>query len=186
MDPTKLLEADHRKAEDLFEKIRETEGEERMALLRELETELRAHMEIEEKVLYPAMVRVTGEELVEEGTNEHDVARTALGEVMDLAPEEPGFPAALDALEAAIDHHVEDEEEEVFPKLRDHGKVLADLEAPFVAKRRELGLPLDAEVLSLGFTKEELLEQARQLDIDGTSGMDKDDLAEAVAGRLAG
>lgn len=186
MDPTKLLEADHRKVEDLIEKIRDAEGDERMALLRELETDIKAHMELEEVALYPVMAPVTGEETVEEGTNEHDVARTAMQEMMALAPDEPGFPAALDALEAAIEHHVEDEEEEVFPELREKGSEILSANAQdILAKRRELGLPIDAQVLSRGLTKDELLDEARSAGIEGTSDMDKDELAGAVAARVA-
>jgi hemerythrin superfamily protein len=185
VDPTKLLEADHRAAEDLIEEIREAEGDEKMRLLRTLETELRGHMQIEEQVLYPAMVPVTGAEPVEEGTNEHDVARTALAEVLRLAPDEPGFPSALDALEAAIEHHVEDEEEDVFPKLRDEGEeILGDVLPSFLDMRRGLGMPLDGERLAKGLTKEELLDEARSAGIDGTSDMDKGELADAVAARV--
>jgi hemerythrin superfamily protein len=186
VDPTKLLEADHRAAEDLIGEIREAEGDEKMGLLRTLESELRGHMQIEEQVLYPAMVPVTGEEPVEEGTNEHDVARTALEEVLRLAPDEPGFPSALDALEAALEHHVEDEEEDVFPKLRDEGKeILSDVVPSFLDMRRGLGLPLDGARLAKGMTKDELLDEARSAGIDGTSDMDKDELADAVAARVA-
>ena len=60
MDVTKLLEADHRKVEELFDQIENAEGEERLPLLDELATSLKAHMQLEEEILYPAMVLVTG------------------------------------------------------------------------------------------------------------------------------
>ena len=60
MDPTKLLETDHRQVEDLFDRIEAAEGTERHALVDELAAALNGHMELEESVLYPAMVSVTG------------------------------------------------------------------------------------------------------------------------------
>src|SRR5918998_2797433 len=112
MDPTKLLEADHRIVEALFDQIEKAEGEERTPLIEELATSLRAHMELEEQVVYPAMEPVTGPETVQEGVTEHELARKALADMIALAPDEPGFGAALDVVKAGIEHHVEDEEGE--------------------------------------------------------------------------
>src|SRR3954452_10094014 len=75
MDVTKLLEADHRTVEDLFARIDEAEGDDRQPLVDELVKALRAHMELEETVVYPAMEPVTGEEAVENGNKEHEFAR---------------------------------------------------------------------------------------------------------------
>ena len=185
MDPTKLLEADHRSVEDLFDRIEQAEGDARTPLIEELRTSLTAHMELEERTLYPAMAPVTGEEAVEEGNTEHELARKALADVVDLGPDEPGFGAALDALKAGIEHHVEEEENEVFPKLREDGDVLERVATPIMTARLELGLPMDAEALAAASTKDELLEEARNAGIEGTSSMNKDELAEALAGFMA-
>jgi hypothetical protein len=185
VDPTKLLEADHRKVEDLFAKIEESEGDDRTPLIDELVTSLRAHMELEEQVLYPAMEPVTGSETVEEGNKEHELARKALQDMIDLAPDDPGFGAAMDATKAGIEHHVEEEENEVFPKLRKDGTVIADIATPFMAKRLELGLPMDADALSAGWTKEELLYEAKNAGVEGTSSMNKEELAEALSSLMS-
>ena len=76
-------------------------------------------MELEETVVYPAMEPVTGKEAVEEGNTEHELARDGIAQMIDLAPDEPGFGAALAAVKAGISHHVEEEENEIFPKLRE-------------------------------------------------------------------
>src|SRR5438132_1535607 len=73
VDPTKLLEADHRQVEALFEAIDKAEGDARTPLIQELETSLKAHMELEESVLYPAMAPATGGEEVEEANKEHEL-----------------------------------------------------------------------------------------------------------------
>lgn len=186
MDPTKLLEADHRSVEDLFDRIEQAEGDDRTPLIEELRTSLTAHMQLEEQTLYPAMAPVTGEEAVEEGNTEHELARKALADVVELGPDEPGFGAALDALKAGIEHHVEEEENEVFPKLRRDGEVLERLATPIMATRLELGLPMDADALADASTKDELLAEARNAGVEGAASMNKAELAEALAGVMAG
>jgi hemerythrin superfamily protein len=186
MDPSKLLEADHRQVEELFEKIEKAEGQARMPLLEELSTSLRAHMELEEQVFYPAMEPITGAEAVEEGVTEHELARKALEEALALAPDEPGFGAALDAVKAGIQHHVEDEEQEVFPQLRSKGKdTLAQMATPFMQKRMALGLPMDAAALESASTKEELLEEAKSAEVSGAASMTKTELAKALADKMS-
>jgi hemerythrin superfamily protein len=185
MDPTKLLEADHRQVEDLFDKIDKAEGHDRTPFIDELATALKAHMELEEKVLYPAMAPVTGGEAVEEGNKEHELARKSLQDMLDLAPDEPGFGAAMEATKAGIAHHVEEEEDEVFPELRKDGKVLEKIATPFMATRMELGLPMKAEALAAGWSKEELLYEAKNAGVDGAASMKKDELAEALSSLMA-
>lgn len=186
MDVTKLLEADHRSVEDLFARIEEAEGEARTPLIHELATSLQAHMELEEAVLYPAAAPVAGAEEVQEGETEHQLARQSLASMLELAPDEPGFGAALDATKAGIAHHVEDEEGELFPKLRADGQsVLDDIATPFMQKRLELGLPMDADALSSAATKDELVEEARAAGVEVGSSMRKGEVADALAATMA-
>jgi hemerythrin superfamily protein len=186
MDVTKLLEADHRNVEDLFSEVEKAEGAERQSLIDQLVTSLKAHMELEEDVLYPAMEPVTGEESVQEANTEHELARSALEDVVRLAPDEPGFGAALDAAKAGIEHHVEEEENEVFPKLRKDGElVLDEIATPFMAKRVELGLPITADALSAASTKDELESEAQSAGIEGGASMKKNELASALAEHMA-
>lgn len=181
MDPTKLLEADHRQVEDLLEQIENAEPEARRPLIDELVTSLRGHMELEEQVVYPAMEPITGAEEVQEGINEHDLVREGIESLVGMGPDEPGFAAALDMVKAGIQHHVEDEEGEVFPQLRKEGKEqLAAMEQPFLAKRTELGLPMDPEMIAEVSTKEELLEAAKAAGVSGAASMTKTELAKAV------
>jgi hemerythrin superfamily protein len=186
MDPTKLLEADHRTVESLFEQIKKAKGEARMPLIDELATSVRGHMELEEQVLYPVMKPITGEEAVQEADTEHGLARKTLDEMMKLAPDKPGFEAALETVKAGIMHHVREEEGEVFPKLRSQGEsVLQEIATPFMHKRTELGLPMNATSLAAASTKDELLTEAKNAGIEGTSSMTKDQLAEALVSTMA-
>lgn len=186
MDPTKLLEADHRQVEKLFDQIQKAEGQARTSLVHELATAVRGHMQLEEQVLYPAMRPVTGEKTVEEGVNEHEMARTALEDMVKLTPDGPGFEAALEVMKAGIEHHVEDEEGKVFPELRKDGQpVLEQVATPMMQMRVELGLPIDPSALAASSTKDELLAEAKNAGIDGTSSMTKEQLAEALVAQMA-
>jgi iron-sulfur cluster repair protein YtfE (RIC family) len=186
MDVTRILEADHREVADLFAKIEKAEGNDRIPLIKELATSLRSHMELEERTLYPAMQPVTGAEPVQEGETEHALARDALQAMLDLAPDKPGFGAALDALEAGIEHHVTEEEEDVFPKLRSDGPgVLAEIATPFMTARLDLGMPISASALSAASTKDELVHEAQSAGVEGAGSMNKDELAEALAAHMS-
>jgi len=186
MDVTKILEHDHREAEALFAEIEKAEGADRQRAIDQLDTALRAHMELEERVLYPMMAPVTGDEEVQEGNTEHALARDGLTAMVDLAPDEPGFGAALEAVKAGISHHVDEEEHDVFPKLRKDGaKVLEEMATPFMKTRVELGLPVDADALAASATKDELVAEAEAAGIDGAGSKTKDELARELAAAMS-
>jgi hemerythrin-like domain-containing protein len=185
MDLTKLLEADHRRVEDLFDRIEKADDDERRPLVDELTTALQGHMELEESVVYPGIAPVVGDEAVEEGENEHLVGREGLTAMQELV-DEPGFGAALDATKASIAHHVDEEENEVFPTVRKDKKLLADLATEFMTKRLELGLPMEADALAAASTKDELAEEARSAGVPVTTSMTKAELAGALAEVMAG
>lgn len=185
MDVTRILEADHRHAESLITTIKKTDGEQRMPVIEQLVDALRNHMELEETVVYPVLKEVMGEESLKEANTEHELARKALGDVMRLAPDEPGFGAALDALEAGVKHHVHDEESDVFPELRKSTPALEGMASPFMEKRMALGLPMTAPALSDAFTKDELRKEAETVGVADAGRMKKEDLAVALAAKMA-
>ena len=133
-DVTEMLEQDHRKVERLFEQIKGSKGAARAKFVERLAGDLRLHMKVEETIVYPAIVKQAddGDDMVEEARTEHKGARKALDDVEKLSPDKPGFDGALTMLEAGISHHVEEEEDEVFPKFRESASA-AELDA--LAKR---------------------------------------------------
>ena len=112
------LETEHRKVEALFSKLEnaESEGEQR-PLVEELVAALNRHMEIEENEVYPEVANLDGEMEQEAGT-EHELGREGLATLQRMIGQ-PGFGAAVAMLQAGISHHVEEEEGEVFPALRE-------------------------------------------------------------------
>lgn len=140
MDITRILEADHRKAEDLLQSLSRRAGDARMSDIAALSDALRDHMELEETVMYPVLKEVFGLEALQEANTEHELARRALADLVRLAPDEPGFGAALSAFEACLAHHVGEEETDVFPALRTNKDAMSAMAEPFAQKRRALGI----------------------------------------------
>ena len=151
------LESQHRDAEALLTQLANaTEPSDQRPLVEQLVAALSEHMAIEEEQVYPELERIEGE-LAEEANVEHGLAREGLDRLQSMVGQ-PGFGAAVEMVKGGISHHVEEEENEAFPKLRE-----------------ALGLA-DAG----NHTKDELYEQAKQADVQGRSSMTKDELAEAV------
>jgi hemerythrin-like domain-containing protein len=118
-DPMTILKADHREAKKLLTALGESEeGPEREKMAAELEAALTLHMQIEEAIVYPAVVEYVGEDDEEEAEIEHVLARDGLTKMMGMV-DVPGFGAAAEMLLGGIEHHVEEEETEILPELKD-------------------------------------------------------------------
>jgi hemerythrin superfamily protein len=116
-DAVAILEADHREVEQLFEQIKRAQGSQRTRLVQKLASELTLHMSIEESIVYPRLARID-KEMSSEAEAEHALSRKVLKDLQRLAPASPGFDGALEMVKTGIQHHVQEEEEETFPKLR--------------------------------------------------------------------
>jgi hemerythrin superfamily protein len=150
------LEMEHRQVEELFSRLEKAESEsEQRPLVEQLVASLTQHMDVEERDVYPEVAKLDGE-MQEEAENEHNLGREGMTKLQELIGQ-PGFGAAVAMLQAGISHHVEEEEDEVFPKLR-----------------QALGFP------STDTSKRELYEQAKAAGIEGRSSMTKDELAAAL------
>src|SRR4029079_18346844 len=84
----------------------------------ELEAALTLHMQIEEDILYPSVAEFVGEEDEEEAEIEHGLARDGLTKMLSMVAM-PGFGAAAEMLLGGITHHVEEEETEILPALKE-------------------------------------------------------------------
>jgi iron-sulfur cluster repair protein YtfE (RIC family) len=176
-DLLERLTEEHRKAEQMMQTLLDSdEGPEREKTLGELRTALTKHMAVEEQFLYPIVQRTLGEEPEQEAENEHQLARDGLDKLSELVSE-PGFGAAVEMLQGGIGHHVKEEEQEIFPKLRRQaGDEVAALDPDELERKVEQGRGGQ----SSGATKDELYQQAQEADIPGRSQMSKDELAEAL------
>jgi len=121
MDATKLLEKQHRKTEAVLKKL-ERGSSEAADLVVQLANDLAAHMTIEQEIFYPA-VQAVDRDLISESFEEHALAEVSLKRLLATDPEAEEFKARVVALKELIQHHVKEEEEELFPKVK---KALGD------------------------------------------------------------
>jgi RND superfamily putative drug exporter len=186
MDALELLTSDHNEVRRLAGEFQQSaEAQRKLQLVRQMAQELELHTTIEEEVFYPAVRKEGGElaKLVEEGVEEHNQVDELLAQLADMTAEDPDFEATANDLIASVEHHAGEEEREWWPKLRQRWDT---------AKRERLGQELEAAKtgqpmpsdgqrdVDLDLTKAELYEKAKELDIDGRSKMNKEELAEAV------
>jgi hemerythrin-like domain-containing protein len=115
MKATDLLVQQHKKAKTLFKKLENGRGD-ASALLTELANDLAAHMAIEHELFYPAVIQLD-EHMVEESFEEHSLGELALKRLLGTDPSDPGFRAKVTAVRELIEHHADEEEEELFPKV---------------------------------------------------------------------
>jgi hemerythrin superfamily protein len=176
---------DHRTAEELFQRFEKADDlAEKRSILNDIIEELSVHATIEEQELYPVMKELPdGEDLVAEAMEEHLEAKLALAVLEQLPPDSPDFDTKAQELIADVRHHVEEEEQELLPKLKDafDGDRLEDLGRRLQEAKSSAPTRPTAEDLSKA-TVEQLSEAARILDLPGRSEMDKDQLAKELAG----
>jgi hemerythrin-like domain-containing protein len=119
MKATDLLKKQHKNVKALFKKVENTEGgRQRRQLMDQIANELKIHTKIEEEIFYPA-VRELGtskaEEMIDEAFEEHHVVDLVLAELPQVDPEDERFSAKMTVLSELVEHHVEEEEGELFP-----------------------------------------------------------------------
>jgi Hemerythrin HHE cation binding domain len=129
-----LLKEDHEKLKDLFSQIEEEgEMEARQDLFSQIEEELDVHMEGEEKYFYPPLEEdEEARKMVLEAYEEHHVAKTVLKELDGVSADNERWAAKVKVLSEIVDHHIEEEEGELFKLAR---KVLDREQAQNIAEQ---------------------------------------------------
>lgn len=134
-DAVALLQAQHERFRELFTEFRglaKRPSQKKQDLVRTMITELVKHAEIEEQVFYPAVrEEVDGvADLVDEDLEEHHAAELLMDELDRMSAEATRYDAKVTVLIENVEHHMEEEEEDLFPEVRTQ---LSE------ARRRELG-----------------------------------------------
>ena len=143
MKATDLLKRQHREVKGLFMKMEKTENAgERRKLMETIAQELQTHTTIEEEMFYPAIREVQSkkaEEMVNEAFEEHHVVKLVLAELPKVDPEDERFEAKMTVLSELVEHHVEEEEKEMFKLADKLGKEeLSDLGEQMAGRADEL------------------------------------------------
>ncbi len=130
-DAIAMLMADHKKVKKLFsdfDKLKEDgSDEDKSAIVEKICNELKIHTELEEEIFYPAVRKaIDDSDLMDEALVEHAGAKDLIAQLEDASSDDDLYDAKVTVLGEQIDHHVKEEEGEMFPKAK---KAKVDTEA---------------------------------------------------------
>lgn len=136
-----MLKADHRKVESLFKEFDgAVDDATQQRVAREIVQELTMHAELEERIFYPAVQAKAPEEndLLMEAVLEHGSLKMMIGQIEDTEPGNPLFKPAVKVLKEYVQHHVKEEENEMFPKASRAGVDLDTVGQEMAELKQEL------------------------------------------------
>jgi hemerythrin-like domain-containing protein len=119
--PVEMLEADHAKVKTLFDKFEESGDrmtKAKQQIVEEVFAELEVHTQLEEEIFYPALKALgerEGKKLIAESIEEHQVVKTLMEDMRALSPQDEQYEAKFMVLMENVRHHIEEEEDEMFP-----------------------------------------------------------------------
>jgi hemerythrin superfamily protein len=139
-DAIALLEADHREVDSYFDAFQEaTSDTDKKTLADKICLALKVHTQIEEELFYPPAREATGDgDLLDEALVEHTGAKTLIAQIEAMMPGQPLYDAKVKVLGEQVRHHVEEEETELFPEVRETKLDLDALGAKLAARKAEL------------------------------------------------
>jgi len=139
-DAIKLLKDDHREVKGWFRDYEKLEEDaEKQALADRICLALTVHTQIEEEIFYPAARgEIDDDDLLDEAEVEHASAKQLIAEIQGMKAGDRLFDAKVTVLGEYVDHHVEEEESEMFPESRDSDLDLKALGIQMAARKAEL------------------------------------------------
>jgi hemerythrin superfamily protein len=149
-DPIASLIADHRKVKALFKEFagmrEDGSSEDKQRVVAEICTELKIHATVEEELFYPAVrEEIDEDDLMDEALVEHAGAKELIAQLESMMPDDDLYDAKVTVLGEQIDHHVEEEEGEMFPKAKKAKVNTPELASEMEARREELKADFGAE-----------------------------------------
>jgi hypothetical protein len=135
------------------------------------------HATVEEQERLP-----DGEEEAEHAEEEHAEVKAPLAKLERTRVDDPSFDTMMRSLISDVRHHVDEEESDMLPKLRDTLGAEELIEIAARLRRAKGSAPISPSIeAEIDLTKDELYSKAQELDIEGRSSMTKDELARAVS-----
>jgi hemerythrin superfamily protein len=123
-DAIALLKTDHATVKQLFEqeeKLNKRDSEKQAGTFSQIKDALEVHATIEEEIFYPAVKKARSEHVkneVREGYEEHKQIKTLLAEIASITPADKTYDMKMKVLKEDVEHHVKDEEGEMFPDAK--------------------------------------------------------------------
>ena len=150
-DAVTLLTTDHKEVKKLFESYEalvraDTESSEKQALALQICATLTVHATIEEEVFYPAAREgLEEQDLLDEAEVEHASAKDLIAQIEGMEAGDELYDAKVKVLGEYIDHHVKEEEDELFPKVKRAKLDLEALGGELAARKHELQVEVARE-----------------------------------------
>ncbi len=157
-DAVAMLMADHKRVKALFkefasvkENAPEDEQQEKADIVKKICMELTIHAEVEEEIFYPAVRKaIKDDDLMDEALVEHAGAKDLIAQLEEMDPNDDLYDAKVTVLGEQINHHVKEEEGDMFPKAK-KAKVDTDsLGAQMAQRKAELKESLEDGAASNG------------------------------------
>lgn len=142
-DAIKLLTDDHAKVKKLFreyEKLTKKEDQEgKEELAQQICKELTIHAQLEEEIFYPAAREaIKDDDLLNEALVEHSSAKDLISEIKSMKMDDPMYDAVVTVLGEYVNHHVQEEEEKMFPKAQKSKMDLEGIGNEMAERKEEL------------------------------------------------
>ena len=140
-DAIGLLVNDHKEVKALFaefEGLSERSKVSKKRIADQICHALTLHTQVEEEIFYPAVRAALGlDDLMDEAVVEHASAKTLIAQILDMDADDDLYDAKVKVLSEQIDHHVGEEEDEMFPEVRKSGLDLVALGEEMAARKEQ-------------------------------------------------
>ena len=142
-DAIALLKTDHGTVSGLFAAYEKAgSSKKKKALVAEICNELSVHVRIEEEIFYPAIKAALADKLlVQEATVEHAGVKDLIAQLEGVEPDSELYDAKVKVLSEYVDHHVKEEQDDMFPKVKATSLDLVQLGARMAARKADLTSP---------------------------------------------
>lgn len=142
-DAITLLMDDHKKVKKLFKEYEKLSKKEdidgKVDIANQICEELTVHATVEEEIFYPAArAAIHADDLLNEAEVEHATAKDLIAQIQEMSGDDPMYDARMKVLSEYINHHVEEEETEMFPKSRKAKMDLEGLAVEMMERKEEL------------------------------------------------
>jgi DUF438 domain-containing protein len=147
-DAIVLLTQDHDRVKELFDEFEMLETEEggedeKLELVQQICTELTIHTQLEEEIFYPAAIEAIGQlDIMDEALVEHGKAKEQIDQLVSMAPEDDYYDAEVNVLRDMVEHHIQEEEGKMFPRLKKSSMDLASLGEQISQRKQELQMDM--------------------------------------------
>jgi hemerythrin-like domain-containing protein len=142
-DAIAMLTAEHREVSQMFKQFEEMSDRAKVSkkkLADQICNALILHTTIEEEIFYPAVREAVkeAEDKLDEAVVEHASAKDLIAQIQEMDPDDELYDAKVKVLSEQVEHHVEEEEKEMFPMVKKSGLDLAALGQEMAGRKEEL------------------------------------------------